>query len=167
MSGRNWQGIPDWLVYAVRWQHGVAMQAGHERAGKDAVELLTGKVIADDPEFTRVIVGRYVRSLVSAPKPRKSGKPGVHEHRMARCARMHAEGESLRAIGRVEGISHTRVRALLAEWVARLPDMDAELIRAATPEAPRAETLPVNPQAGGFTAEFPDGQNVIPLRRPA
>jgi hypothetical protein len=166
VSGRNWQGIPDWLVYAVRWQHATAMQAGQERAGEDAVDLIAGKVLADDPEFARVIVSRYVRSLVAAPKPRKRGKPGEHEHRLARCARMSAEGKSLRAIGRVEGISHTRVGQLLAEWVTRLPEMDAELIRAATP----LETLPVNPQPAGFTAKVATSDpNVISLmdRRPA
>lgn len=163
MSGRNWQGIPDWLIYAVRWQHAEAMSKGRERAGDDAVQYLAGKVLADDPEFARVIVERYVRTLVSAPKPREHGKAGEHEHRMTRCARMHAEGKSLRAIGRAEGISHTRVSQLLAEWVTRLPEMDPALVRAATP----LETLAVNPQPAGFTARVSTGPNVIPLRRPA
>lgn len=165
MSARNWQGIPDWLIYAVRWQHATAMQAGEKRAGENAVELLTGKVLADDPEFARLIVARYVRTLVSAPKPRRRGQPGEHEHQMARCARMHAEGMSLRAIGRAEGISHGRARSLLAEWVTRLPEMDAGLIRAATPlEAPA-----VSPQAAleapELTAEVYSYPNVTPLRR--
>ena len=167
MSGRNWQGIPDWLVYAVRWQHATAMQAGGKRADEGAVDFLAGKVLADDPEFTRVIVTRYVRTLVSAPAPRKRGKPGEHEQRMARCARMRAEDMSLRAIGRAEGISHTRVRQLLAEWATRLPEMDPALVRAANPEtfAVNQDLAAPPPEPAGFTAKVSGSPNVIPLVR--
>jgi hypothetical protein len=163
MAGRNWQGIPDWLIYAVRWQHAEAMTEGRERAGSDAVRYLTDKLIADDPEFTRAVVESYVRSLVRAPKPRKRGKAGERERLMADCARMAAEGKSLRAIGDAHGITHTAVRKILAEWRTRLPEMDPALIRLAVPLETEAETN----HSGGFPAQVSSDPNVIPLRRPA
>lgn len=159
----KWQDIPDWVIYAVRMHHAAAMTEGHERAGEEAVEQLADKVLRDDPEFARVIVARYVRSLVRAPKPRKRGKAGDRERLMADCARMSAEGLSLRAIGELKGISHTAARKLIAEWQTSLPEMPADLIVMATP----AETPAVNPSTDGFPAQVSTDPNVIPLRRPA
>jgi hypothetical protein len=163
MTAPNWQGIPDWLIYAVRWKHAAAMAEGRERAGEDAVQQLTDKVLADDPGFTRLVVERYVRSLVRAPKPKRHGKPGARERLMAGCARMSAEGKSLREIGEANGIAHTSVRRLLAEWQTRLPEMDPELIRLAAPMEQEAEPG----YSGGVTPGVPADPNVIPLRRPA
>lgn len=159
MRGRNWQGIPDWLVYAVRWQHATAMQQGQQRAGEDAVELLTGKVLADDPEFTRVIVARYVRTLVRAPKPRKRKKDPRRDALMADCARLDAEGLSQRAIGELKGFSRTKVARLLAEWQTRLPEMPPHIIALSRPGG--TDTPEVVPPARDTDP------NVIPLRRPA
>jgi hypothetical protein len=161
MSGRTWQDMPEWLVYAVRWQHAEAMEQGIERAGEEAVETLTARIFDKDPEFARIIVARYVRGLVRAPKPRRRGKAGEREQRMADCARMSAEGKSLRAIGEAKGLSHTAVRKILAEWDARLPEMPPALVRAATP----LETQAVNPSAGGFTPQVSADPTVIPFRR--
>lgn len=159
MSGQNWQGIPDWLIYAVRWQHAEAMSKGHERAGEEAVEYLADRLLADDPAFARVIVERYVRTLVRAPKPRKRKRDGERDRLMADCARLDAEGLSQRAIGELKGFSRTKVARLLAEWQTRLPEMPPHIIALSrpggtdTPEAvpPARDTDP----------------NVIPLRRPA
>jgi hypothetical protein len=159
----TWQDIPDWLIYAVRWHHAAAMENGAERAGEEAVAHLTEKVLRDDPGFASVVVARYVRSLVRAPKQRRRGKPGDREKRMAQCSRMRAEGQSLRAIGERLGISHTTVSKLLAEWDTRLPEMPAELIRIASP----LETPGVNLHADGFTPQVSADPNVIALRRPA
>jgi hypothetical protein len=162
MSAR-WQDMPDWLVYAVRWQHAAAMQDGQERAGEEAIQSLTDKLLRDDPEFARIVVARYVRTLVRAPKPKKRGKSGERERLMADCARMSAEGLSLRAIGEAKGISHTAVRNLLAEWQTRLPEMPADLIRLAAP----VETLAVNLAVAGFTPQVSTDPNVLAFRRPA
>lgn len=159
----RWQDIPDWLIYAVRGQHAAAMRDGQERAGEDAVAELAERVLRDDPEFARVVVARYVRSLIQAPKARRRGKPGERELLMADCARMDAEGMSLRAIGEQKGISHTAVRKILAEWRTRLPEMDPALILAATPVETEAETNHIT----GFPAQVSSDPNVIPLRRPA
>jgi transcriptional regulator with XRE-family HTH domain len=85
------------------------------------------------------------------------------ERRMADCARMRAEGLSLRAIGQRHQISHTSVRKLLAEWDTRLPEMPAELVRIASP----LENRGVNPSPGGFTPPLSSDPDVITLRRPA
>jgi hypothetical protein len=164
MTARTWQGIPDWLIYAVRWQHAEAMTEGRERAGEDAVQKLTDKVLAGDPEFARVIVERYIRSLVRAPKARKRTKDDKARDRlMAECARMSAEGMSLRAIARAKGISHQSAANLIAEWQACLPEMSPDLIRLATP----AVNLPRQNGAADLTASVDSDPNVIPLRRPA
>lgn len=161
MSDRNWQGIPDWLIYAVRREHAAAIRDGAQSAGEDAVENLAARVLRDDPEFTRVIVTRYLRTLVRAPKARKRGKPGERERLMADCARMSAEGMSLRAIGERVDLSHTAVRKILAEWETRLPEMDPALIRRAMLAGTPAVNLPV----AGFTPQVSADPNVIPLRR--
>jgi len=163
MTAGRWQDMPDWLIYAVRRQHAIAMKEGGERAGEEAVAHLTERVLSDDPEFARVVVGRYVRSLIRAPKPRRRGKAGGRERLMADCARLSAEGLSLRAIGEQKGLSHTAVRKILAEWQTRLPEMPAELIRIATP----LETQSGNLATAGFTAPVSSNPNVIALRRPA
>lgn len=159
----RWHDIPDWLIYAVRGQHAAAMRDGQERAGEDAVTELADRVLRDDPDFARVIVARYVRSLIQAPKARRRGKPGQRERLMADCARMRAEGLSLRAIGEQKGLSHTAVAKILAEWETRLPEMPADLVRAATP----METPAVNLAGTRFTAPVSTDPDVIPFRRPA
>lgn len=161
MIARNWQDMPDWLVYAIRGQHAAAMTEGRQGAGEEAVERLTTRILAADPDFARVIIGRYVRTLVRAPKPRRRGKPGEREQLMADCARMSAEGLSLRAIGEQKGLSHTAVRKILAEWATRLPEMDPAIIR----RAALVETPAVNLPAAGFTPQVSTDPNVIPLRR--
>jgi hypothetical protein len=169
MSGRTWQDIPGWLIYAVRREHAAAMSEGRERAGEDAAGLLTGQLLRDDPEFARVIVTRYVRTLIQAPKQRKrTGKDRARDRErlpvMADCVRLSEAGLSLREIGEAKGLSHTTVRKLIAEWQTRLPEMPAEIIRLSRP----LETGPVNLATAGFTPGVSaDGPNVLAFRRPA
>lgn len=161
MSARNWQGIPDWLLYAVRASHVDAAKAGEDRAGEGAVNLLTNQLLADDPEFARVIVSRYVRSLVRAPKPRKRErkKARCRDEVIGACVRLDAEGLSLRAIGERLGISHATVRRMLAEWQTRLPEIPPDLLALSQPAVTQT-VLAVTPQRSS-------NPNVIPLRRPA
>jgi lambda repressor-like predicted transcriptional regulator len=158
MSGPNWQDTPDWLIFAVRASHALARQAGGKAAAEEDIARLTDKVLRDDPEFARLVVARHVRTLVQAPAAKRQKKRNPERDRlMADCARLSAEGMSLRAIGREKGVSHLTVRSLIAEWQMRLPEMTAELIRLATP-AGRQTT-------SGLTAAITNNPNVIPLRR--
>lgn len=165
MSERNFQDVPDWLVNAVRGEHVTAQMDGRDRAGDDAVERLAARALADDPEFARAIVERYVRSLVRAPKPRRRTKDDKARDRlMAECARMDAEGMSRRAIGEAKGISRQTAANLVAEWRACSREMSPDLIRLATPgRQPEAAKEPaaLPPQ---IDAPRP---NLTLLRRPA
>jgi lambda repressor-like predicted transcriptional regulator len=160
VSGPNWQDNPDWLVFAVRASHALARQSGEKGAGEEDVARLADKVLRDDPEFARLVIARHVRTLVLAPAAKRRKKRNPERDRlMAECARLSAEGLSLRAIGRQTGVSHLTVRSLVAEWQMRLPEMTADLIQLATPAV--RETTP------RLTAVVTNDRNVIPLRRPA
>jgi hypothetical protein len=159
VSGPNWQDTPDWLIFAVRASHALARQAGGKSAGEEDVARLADKILRDDPAFARVIIARHVRTMVQAPAPRQRKKDGARDLLMADCARLSAEGLSLRAISRQKGIHHTTTRRLVAEWQMRLPEMTGDLIRLATPA--------VAGTALHATAAVATHPNVIPLRRPA
>jgi hypothetical protein len=154
MTGRNWQDMPDWLVFDVRAHHARAVKAGVNGAGEDAVESLTGKILREDPEFARALVTRYVRSLVRARKPQRGKKDPARDRLMAECAALAAEGLSLRAIGERKGISRQTAANLIAE-------------RQMTPEKFPAVNAKRQTGDPDLTLPVDSGLNVIPLRRPA
>ena len=159
MSVRTWQDMPDWLNMAVR-----ACRALGNRTDEEIVEHLAARVLAEDPEFTRLLAARFVASLVRAPKPRRRGKSDIaRDMVLAQCARLSAEGRSLRAIGEELGISRQTVANYIAEWQMCRPEM--------TPAAVRESRAAVNAERqnkpAGLTPEVDTDPNVIPLRRPA
>lgn len=159
MSDRTWQEMPGWLVYDVRAEHALAAKAGEAAPGERAVTAITDRLLQDDPEFARLVISRYVRSLLRAPKPRKRKKDADRDRLMADCVRLDAEGLALRAIGERKGIGKSTVARLLAEWQARLPEMPPHIIALSRPSVPEATP------AG--TPRRDSDPNVIQLRRPA
>ena len=151
MSGPNWQDTPDWLIFAARASRSAA------DGGEGAVTRLADAVLRDDPEFARAVIARYVRSLVRVPKKRRAKKTRTRDEVLAACARLEAEGLSLRAIGERLGISHSTARRMLAEWQVRLPEMPAELVQLSHPRVTKATPSVTPPRSSD--------PNVIPLRR--
>jgi hypothetical protein len=157
VSDRTWQDMPGWLNLTIR-----ACRAAGSRTEDETVEHLTGRILAEEPEFARLLVSRYVRSLVRAPKPRKREKGDLRRDiLMARCFRLSAEGSSLRAIGALLGISRQTVANYIAEWQMCLPEMAPAAIRHSRPDvnARRQSDEPA------LTPPIDNDPNVIQFRR--
>lgn len=160
MSGRTWLDMPEWLSFAVRVEHALAVVDGGEPAGEDAVTAITGRVLAEDPEFARVLVARFVRSLVRAapvagkrPQTEKQARKARERRRLAgECAALSRDGMTLREIGEAKGVSHQTVANLIAEWL-----MSSDSYRARQSEPSKI--------ASDLTQDFDNDPNVIPLRR--
>ena len=123
MSGRTWQDMPGWLPSEVRRSHARALAAGQVAAGDDAVSAITDRVLAEDPEFARVLVARFVGSMVRAAPAagarreddKQRRKAAARQNLAGQCADLRAAGLGLREIGRMKGISHQTVANLIAE----------------------------------------------------
>jgi hypothetical protein len=160
VSDRTWQDMPGWLQFEVRLHRARAVAAGLDETAEDAVAAIPGKVLADDPEFARLLVARFVRSLVRAapaagkrPATEKQEKKARERRRLAQeCAALADGGMTLREIGRAKGISHQTAANLISEW---LMSVDSTISRQDSPSK----------SATDLTADF--DTNVVPLRRPA
>lgn len=115
--------MPGWLPSEVRRSHARALAAGQKVAGDEAVSAITDRVLAEDPEFARALVSRFVRSMTqAAPAAGRKHGDGKQKRKAAarqvlaeQCAQLSAAGMTLREIGRTTGVSHQTVANLIAE----------------------------------------------------
>jgi hypothetical protein len=160
MSGRTWLDMPGWLRFDVRRHHALAVMDGAGAAGEDAVSAITDRVLDEDPEFARVLVARYVRSLVRAapaagkrPVTEKQKRKASARKRLAgECAALSDAGTTLRDIGEAKSISRQTVANLIAEWLM-------------SSDAARSRQSLLSRNGADLTAEVDKSPNVIPLRR--